>query len=96
MGSAEADFVLSDGNGWNDFSGSLKTQGIIEATDLASYKTFGEGCAGSFGIPALDAAPGSLPRVGQSSLEASGKRLGVMAGQGVCRDTCSVIVCGLG
>lgn len=32
----------------------------------ASYNTFGAGCAGSLGVPTLAAAPGSLPRLGQT------------------------------
>ncbi len=30
---------------------------------VASYEQFGTGCAGSVGVPVLDAAPGSLPRI---------------------------------
>lgn len=32
----------------------------------ASYNTFGAGCAGSMGVPTLAAAPGSLPRLGNT------------------------------
>ena len=62
-GPADADFALSDGNGWNDFPADLLTRGIIEVTDLASYLPFGSGCAGSVGIPVLAAAADSLPRI---------------------------------
>lgn len=35
-----------------------------DASPLANYTTFGTGCSGSLGTPALDAAPGSRPALG--------------------------------